>query len=89
MAVEPPVIDNGYRGVEGVPGSEEVEVEKLGIEDTLFQSRERDGPHKDAVREDQDILVVVFSLVVVRAVREVVSFIIFPRFVDEFIGIFR
>ena len=85
--MEPPTVHDGHVGVEGTPGGKEVKVQKLCIEDTLFQGRERDCSRKHTVREDQHILIVIFALVIVWAAGEVISFIVFSGFVDEFVGV--
>jgi hypothetical protein len=44
---------------------------------------------KNRVREDCDILIVFLPLVVIWAAREVVCFVVLPRFVDQFVVVFH
>ena len=60
----------------------------LGSEDHVFKKGERDSVGKESVREDRNIGIVIFALIVVGMARKEISFIVLARFVDEFVVIF-
>ena len=75
-------------GVESGPGLEGRFGVLLGGEDHIFKKGEREGVGEESIREDCNIRIVIFALIIVRVVREEIGFIVFARLVDEFVVIF-